>query len=114
MATERAIAIMRAGAMERLEKAASALAKELEGVKGFDKPLAAIHVFGGDIELVHARQLEAVADVLDGVVEAVKKQPAETGDESLEEDFTDAQTQLLALKKNEPAVPADNAKPKGK
>jgi hypothetical protein len=109
MASERAIALIRAGAVERLEKAASTLAKRLDGVEGLNAPLSTIRGFG-DIELAHARQLEALADVLDDVVKAVKVQQegyqAQLG--QLERDYADAQTQLLTLKKNEPAAPADD------
>jgi hypothetical protein len=71
MATERAIALIRAGAVGRLEKAASRLSEQLEGAEGLKAPLATIRGLG-DIELAHARQLEALADVLDSVVKAVE------------------------------------------
>ena len=103
MASERAIAIMRGTAVERLEKAASALADNLESVKGFERPLNQIYAYG-DTELAHAKQLEAIADVLDQVKKAVSevKSGHDERVKSLEQQLADAQTELDTLK-NPPA-----------
>lgn len=121
MATERAVALKRAEAVGRLEKAVSTLSEKLKGVKQLS-PLSSIRGLA-DIELAHARQLEALADVLDSVVKAVEgkgkanekegkgqvaARPAKV--KELEFDFADAQTQLLEAHKGEKAVPADDLK----
>jgi hypothetical protein len=124
MASERAIALIRANAVGRLEKAVSTLSKSLDGVKEL-APLSTIRGLG-DIELAHARQLEALADVLDSVVKTVEGS-GKTGEKeekgqvtsptqdkqvkNLEFELADAQTQLLEAHKGEKAAPADTVKP---